>query len=93
MKIIAQILLFVFISFLITPAVICLIDKDADVMALYSFSEDEKTRKEIKTIIDLDAKSTSIDLSQLNSKLILTKKISKHNKIFSKIFIPPPKQV
>lgn len=93
MKIIAQLLLFVFISFLITPAVICLIEKDADVTVFYGFSEDEKTQKEIKAIIDLDARSTSIDLSQLNSKLILTRNISKHNNFYSKIFIPPPKQV
>ncbi len=93
MKIIAQLLLFVFISFLITPAVICLIEKDADVSAFYSFSEEEKTQKEIKAIINFDATSTSIDMSQLNSKLIFTENSSKHDKISSKIFIPPPKQV
>jgi len=93
MKIIAQLLLFVFISFLITPAVICLIEKDADVSAFYSVSEEEKTQKEIKAIINFDATSTSIDMSQLNSKLIFTENSSKHDKISSKIFIPPPKQV
>lgn len=93
MKIIAQLLLFVFISFLITPTVIFLIEKDADVSAFYSFSEEEKTQKEIKAIINFDATSTSIDMSQLNSKLIFTENSSKHVKISSKIFIPPPKQV
>lgn len=93
MKIIAQLLLFVFVSFLITPAVICVIEKDADVSAFYSFSEEEKTQKEIKAIINFDVTSTSIDLSQLNSKLIFTENLSKHDKISSKIFIPPPEQV
>ena len=93
MKIITQLLLFVFVSFLITPAVICLIEKDADVSAFYSFSEEEKTQKEIKAIINFDVTSTSVDLSQLNSKLIFTENLSKHDKISSKIFIPPPEQV
>jgi hypothetical protein len=93
MKIIAQLLLFVFVSFLITPAIICVIEKDADVSAFYSFSEEEKTQKEIKAIINFDVTSTSVDLSQLNSKLIFTENLSKHDKISSKIFIPPPEQV
>ena len=93
MKIIAQLLLFVFVSFLITPAIICVIEKDADVSAFYSFSEEEKTQKEIKAIINFDITSTSVDLSQLNSKLIFTENLSKHDKISSKIFIPPPEQV
>ena len=93
MKIIAQLLLFVFVSFLITPAIICVIEKDADVSAFYSFSEEEKTQKEIKAIINFDVTSTSVDLSQLNSELIFTENLSKHDKISSKIFIPPPEQV
>ena len=93
MKITAQLLLFVFVSFLITPAIICLIEKDGDLSAFYSFSEEEKSQKEIKAIVNFEVKNTSMDLYQRNSKLILTQHINKHDKISCKIFIPPPKQV
>ena len=93
MKIIAQILLFVFVSFLITPTVVCIIKKDANISAFYSFSEEEKTHKEFKAIINLEAACAVVDLSQLNCRLIFSENLSKHDKISSKIFIPPPEQV
>ena len=48
MKVTAQILLFVFISFLITPNAVSAIQKNADISVFYSFSEEEKAQKEIK---------------------------------------------
>ncbi|TRX23387.1 hypothetical protein FNW25_13375 [Flavobacterium franklandianum] len=93
MNIIARLLLFIFVSFLITPAVISVIEKDADTSAFYSFSEEEKTHKEIKAIINFDVTCTAVDLSQLNYSSIFTEKFSKHDNISSKIFIPPPEQV
>jgi hypothetical protein len=93
MKIIAKLLLFVFVSFLITPAVISVIERDADISAFYSFSEEEKTLKEIKAILSFDDASSSVDLSQLNCRPIFAESVSKHDNISSKIFIPPPEQV
>jgi hypothetical protein len=93
MKIIAKLLLFLFASFLITPTVVCVIKKDTDISAFYSFSEEEKIQKEIKAIINIDLVSAPIDLSQLNSKLIFSENLSKHDTISSKIFIPPPEHV
>ena len=93
MKIIAQLLLFVFVSFLITPTIVSIIKKDADISAFYSFSEEEKTQKEIKAIINTEITCEPIDLSQLNCRLIFSENLSKHDKISSKIFIPPPEQV
>jgi hypothetical protein len=93
MKIIAKLLLFVFVSFLITPTVVCVIKKDTDISAFYSFSEEEKIQKEIKAIINIDLVSAPIDLSQLNSKLIFSENLSKYDTISSKIFIPPPEHV
>ncbi|HQZ23922.1 MAG TPA: hypothetical protein PLD18_01360 [Flavobacterium sp.] len=93
MKIIASLLLFIFVSFLITPAVISVIEKDADMSAFYSFSEEEKTQKEIKAIISFDVTSSAVDLSQLNCSPIFSECLFKHDKISSKIFIPPPEQV
>jgi hypothetical protein len=93
MKIIAKLLLFVFISFLVTPTVVCVIKKDADISAFYSFSEEEKTQKELKAIINCDFASAPLDLSQLNCRLIFSENLSKQDKISSQIFIPPPEQV
>jgi len=93
MKIIARLLLFIFVSFLITPTVICVIKKDLDISAFYSFSEEEKAQKEIKAILNFDIEITSKDLLRLNCKIILSENLSKHNNIFTKIFIPPPEQV
>ncbi|WP_304199283.1 hypothetical protein [Flavobacterium alvei] len=92
MKLIAQLLLILFIAFLITPTVVCVIKKDADISTFYSFSEEEKAQKEIKAIINLDLNCTTVDVSPFNCKIILSENTSKHDTISSKIFIPPPDQ-
>jgi hypothetical protein len=93
MKIIAQLLLFVFVSFLITPSIVSVIQKDADISAFYSFSEEEKAQKEIKAIINFEVDCAPLDLSQLNCNPIFSVCLFKHDKISSKIFIPPPELV
>lgn len=93
MKIIAQLLLFVFVSFLITPTIVSVIQKDADISTFYSFSEEEKAQKEIKAIINFESTHGIVDLSNLNYRSIFPENLSKHDNISSKIFIPPPEQV
>lgn len=93
MKIMAQLLLFVFITFLATPTVVSIIKKGADTSIFYSFSEEEKAHKEIKAIFYFDTVNAPVLLSNLNSGLIHSENLSKHDKITSKIFIPPPEQV
>ncbi len=93
MKIIVQLLLFFFISFLITPTIISVIKKDGDISAFYNFSEEENSQKEIKAIIHLDLVDVPIDLTPLNCRLIFSEILSKHNKFSSKIFTLPPEKV
>jgi len=93
MKLTAQILLFVFINFLVTPTLVSVIEEDADMSVFYSFSEEEKAQKEIKAIFNFENASAPENISQLNSGLILSENLSKHDKISSKIFIPPPEQI
>ena len=93
MKITAQILLFVFITFLVTPTIVSVIKKSADMSVFYSFSEEEKAHKEIKALFHSDVVIAPVNLSQLDSGLIHSENLSKHDKISSKIFIPPPEQV
>ncbi|SHG95895.1 hypothetical protein SAMN05443549_10941 [Flavobacterium fluvii] len=92
MKMMAQLLLFVFITFLATPTVVSVIKKGVDTSIFYSFSEEEKAHKEIKAIFYFDTVNAPVLLSNLNSGLIHSENLSKHDKIASKIFIPPPEQ-
>jgi hypothetical protein len=93
MKIIAQILIFVFITFLLTPTIVCVIEKSADTSIFYGFSEEEQAHKEIKAIFYYNTTSEVINLSGLTSSLIQSENLSKHDTIASTIFIPPPEQV
>lgn len=93
MKLTAQILLFIFVTSLITPTVVRVIQKDADISLFYSFSEEEKDQKIIKTIFNLEIACDPDNISQLNFSLILSENLSKLDKISSEIFIPPPEQV
>ena len=92
MRVLAKLLLILFIVFLVTPTIISVIKKDADLSTFYSFSEEEKTHKEVKAIVHLDIAQTPEYISQLNCGLIHSENLSKHDKISSKIFIPPPEQ-
>lgn len=93
MKLAAQILLFVFITFLATPSIVSVIKKDTDTSVFYSFSEEEKAHKEVKAVFNSDTVVPPIIFSDLNSGLIHSENLSKHDKITSKIFIPPPEEV
>ena len=89
----AQILLFVFITFLVTPTIVSVIEKNADMSVFYSYSEEEKAHKEIKAVFHFNDATIPATLPQLNSGLIHSENLSKHDKIASTIFIPPPEQV
>lgn len=93
MKIVAQILLFIFIAFLLTPTIVSVIEKSNDTSITYSFFEEEQSHKQIKAIFHFDVAYEIIHLSELTSSLILSENLSKHDIISSTIFIPPPDQV
>lgn len=94
MKTTARMLMFVFMLFLVTPTVVSVLEKNADISIFYSVSEEEKSHKEIKALVYPDhSNSSSFHLSQINSGIIHSENLSKHDKIASKIFIPPPEQV
>ena len=90
MKLIAQILLFVFITFLLTPTIVSAIEKSTDTSITYSFFEEEQSHKQIKAIFHFDVAYEIIHVSELTSSLILSENLSKHDIIASTIFIPPP---
>ncbi|CAM3982220.1 hypothetical protein FLSI110296_06985 [Flavobacterium sinopsychrotolerans] len=93
MKIISKIFLIIFIAFLVTPTIVTVIEKSSDISIFYSLSEEEHAHKEIKTFFYLDNSSDIIMPSELPSSVILSENLSKHDKITSSIFIPPPNEV
>ena len=91
MKFIARIFLFLFIAFLSTPAVVTMIEKTCDTSVFFSLSEEEQIQKEVKNF----AYHTNIEFGFLvgkynKSSLILSENLSKHDKISTSIFSPPP---
>ena len=72
MKIIAKLLMFIFVSFLITPPIINVIEGNKDTSAFCNFSEEEKIKKIITAIIIFDVTNATANLSQLNCKLIFS---------------------
>jgi hypothetical protein len=93
MKMISKIFLILFIAFLITPTIVTVIEKSADISIFYSMSEEEHSLKEIKTFFYLESPTEVIASSRLSSSAILSENLSKHDKITSSIFIPPPNEV
>ncbi len=93
MRLIARILVFIFITFLTTPTLVSAIKRSSDTSISYSFSEEEQMHKQIKAICHFDMAYEIIDLSELPSGLILSDNLSKHDIISSSIFIPPPDEV
>jgi hypothetical protein len=96
MKILAQLLLFVFITLLVTPTIVSVIQKSANIATLYDCSEQEQSQKEIKDIkivFDFGIAPIPNAFYSLNSGLIHSDNLSRHDTIASKIFIPPPQPV
>ena len=92
MKIMAQLLLIVFTSFLITPTIVSVIKKNTDTSVFFSYADPEKANIEIEAVFSFDIDYVPNDFSFLNPNLIQSENLSKHDKIFSKIFIPPPER-
>ncbi len=90
MRIIAKILVFIFIAFLLTPTIVCAIDDSSDTSVFYNFSEEELAKKEIKTFLYHDFNLEISFLSKLTSSIIVSENLSMHDTIHSVIIIPPP---
>lgn len=94
MKQVARFFLILFIAFLSTPTIIRWIEKSNDTTILFSISEEEPAKKEVKNIIYIAAVDAIFELkSATMGSLILSKNLSKHDNISRKIFSPPPNLV
>lgn len=94
MKLIARLLLFLFIAFLSTPTIVRMIQKSCDTSVIFSMNEEEHAKKEFKIFDDYNDDQVMVVLGKYNkSSLILSENLSKHDKIISSIFSPPPNLV
>ncbi|HSD15332.1 MAG TPA: hypothetical protein VLB74_11845 [Flavobacterium sp.] len=94
MKILVSIVLFLFVTFLATPTIIGLIERDADTSIVYSFSEEEihKEIKEIPASIE-DILQIPVSFTDTKSVAINSENEQKHDNASEEIFSPPPEQV
>lgn len=97
MKILVNIVLFLFLSFIATPTVVSLLeDHNADVSMFYSLNEEEvqKTIQEIKATQGFEFHFGHPCLPEpKRSTLILSENLQRHDSAFEDIFSPPPEQV
>jgi hypothetical protein len=95
MKSVARILMILFITFLSTPTIVTLIEKNTDVSLFYNFAEEEihKDLKEIKEDLKQQFDYPFMDAKiKLNSKII-SENLSHHDNVSEEIFSPPPEFV
>lgn len=93
MKILANIVLILFVTFLATPTIVGFLKSNADTSIVYSFSEEE-IHKEVKEI------PVSIgDILQVPAIVFTEKSIvinidneQKHDNVSEEIFSPPPER-
>ena len=90
MKYLAQIVLVLFVAFLSTPTIVSLIEKKTDVSIFYSLTEEEihKELKEVKA--EIKSYDYPISTIALKKSRIVSENLSKHDKVASVIFSPPP---
>ncbi|WP_309613294.1 hypothetical protein [Flavobacterium sp.] len=92
MKLIAKFTLFVFITFLTTPTIVTLIEKNSDISMFYSFAEEEN-HKEIKADLRLNFDYPFMEVVEHQNSKIIFENLTRHDNIAEEIFIPPPELV
>ncbi|MWB96142.1 hypothetical protein GON26_17405 [Flavobacterium sp. GA093] len=94
MKLIARILLFLFVAFLSTPAIVTTIKKSSNTSMFFSCSEEELGHKELKAAVYPSIFEHELVLPvYTESKLIVSENIVKLDNISPSIFAPPPNLV
>lgn len=95
MKLIAKFILFVFVTFLSTPTIVTLIEKNTDISMFYSFAEEEnhKDIKEIKADLRLNFDYPFMETVEHQNSKIIFENLTRHDNIAEEIFIPPPELV
>lgn len=92
MKLLARLLLFLFVAFLAAPTVVIIIKKSCNVSVFFDFSEEEDdSQKEMKNFVLQELVSIEVTLRNFDEmNFIFSNKIEVHDNIISFIFAPPP---
>lgn len=97
MKLLVNIFLFVFISFLSTPTLIGMVDKDADTSYFYTMCEEEENHapfNEIKSVPITNysvVNFSTIQLAKIN--ILINLNLIAFDNLAHQIFSPPPNLV
>lgn len=92
MKFVARLLFFLFIAFLLTPTVVTLLEEDCDISSFSKFSEEEHDHdKEVQVVLHTMVLFPDfLEIHNSKSSLIQSENLSKHDKVLTKIYCPPP---
>ncbi|WP_244248423.1 hypothetical protein [Flavobacterium foetidum] len=94
MKVLARILLVIFIAFLSTPTIVQAIKKSNNTALSFSFSEEEQAHKELKAAVHPVILEHEILMAVcIEKKTIISENIVKLDNISPSIFAPPPNLV
>lgn len=90
MRTVVYLLLILFVSFLVAPTVVSVINKSCDTSNFYNISEEELSHKAVKEIKVPLINDHSFKLAQLTSSIIISENQLKHDTVTPAIFSPPP---
>jgi hypothetical protein len=97
MKFFVKIVLFLFVLFLVTPAIVEWMEKDKETTVLVIDDSTPSSIEEVKMNLKFCTLNHSFEMSFLDlkktSSLIIFENLSKHDLISASIFIPPPNKV
>lgn len=93
MKIVAQLVLFLFLSFIALPTIVMVINKDSDISNAYSLTEEEESHSHIKVvkahIIVFEYFDATPSINNINT-IFIDRNTSTKNLYSQDIFLPPP---
>jgi hypothetical protein len=92
MKIVAQFVLFLFLSFIALPTIVMVINKDSDISNAYSLTEEENHShiKVVKAhIIVFEYFDETLSINNINT-IFIDRNTSTKNLYSQDIFLPPP---
>jgi hypothetical protein len=91
MKMLVNIVLFLFLSFLAAPTIVSIIEDDADMSVVYSLTEEEiqKDIKEVKAGPQMEFRIAFFKETK-KTLLIRSANLQKHDNVAGEICSPPP---
>ena len=93
MEFCTKLLLVLFVTFLSTPTVVSLIEKNCDTSIFYTMTEEEETHKELKVVFDDHYHAEISLIADASLGKIHSENLSRHDNVSSSVFSPPPDQI